>query len=34
KARPAASKGVFLRKLAISSTMGAGARVEIATLTA
>jgi large subunit ribosomal protein L1 len=34
KARPAASKGIFLRKLAISSTMGAGARVEIATLTA
>lgn len=34
KARPASSKGVYLRKLAVSSTMGAGARVEIASLTA
>jgi len=34
KAKPAASKGVYLRKVAVSSTMGAGARVEIATLTA
>jgi len=34
KARPAASKGVYLRKLAVSSTMGGGARVEIASLTA
>lgn len=33
KARPAAAKGVYLRKLAVSSTMGAGARVEIASLT-
>lgn len=32
KARPAASKGIYLRKLAISSTMGTGARVEIASL--
>jgi len=32
KARPAAAKGVYLRKVAVSSTMGAGARVEIATL--
>jgi len=34
KARPAAAKGVYLRKVAVSSTMGAGARVEIASLTA
>ncbi|GHC59769.1 50S ribosomal protein L1 [Alcaligenes pakistanensis] len=34
KARPAASKGVYLRKIAVSSTMGGGARVEIASLTA
>jgi len=34
KAKPAASKGVYLRKVAVSSTMGAGARVEIATLAA
>ncbi|HUH86802.1 MAG TPA: 50S ribosomal protein L1 [Pusillimonas sp.] len=34
KARPAASKGIYLRKLAVSSTMGGGARVEIASLTA
>src|SRR6478735_2190564 len=30
KARPAAAKGIYLRKLAVSSTMGGGARVEIA----
>ncbi len=34
KARPTAAKGVYLRKLAVSSTMGGGARVEIASLTA
>ncbi|MDS1139681.1 50S ribosomal protein L1 [Pusillimonas sp. SM2304] len=34
KARPAAAKGVYLRKLAVSSTMGGGARVEIASLAA
>jgi large subunit ribosomal protein L1 len=34
KARPTASKGVYLRKVAVSSTMGGGARVEIASLTA
>ncbi|WP_341668263.1 50S ribosomal protein L1 [Alcaligenes sp. SDU_A2] len=34
KARPAAAKGVYLRKVAISSTMGGGARVEIASLSA
>ncbi|SAI03602.1 50S ribosomal protein L1 [Bordetella ansorpii] len=34
KARPAAAKGIYLRKLAVSSTMGGGARVELASLTA
>jgi len=34
KARPTAAKGIYLRKLAISSTMGGGARVEIASLSA
>jgi large subunit ribosomal protein L1 len=34
KARPAATKGIYLRKLAISSTMGGGARVELASLSA
>jgi len=34
KARPSASKGVYLRKLAVSSTMGGGARVELASLAA
>ena len=29
KAKPASSKGVYLRKLAVSSTMGVGARVDI-----
>jgi large subunit ribosomal protein L1 len=33
KAKPASSKGVYLRKVAISSTMGVGARVEIASVT-
>lgn len=28
KAKPAAAKGVFLRKIALTSTMGAGVRVE------
>lgn len=32
KARPTASKGVYLRKVAVSSTMGGGARVEIASI--
>jgi large subunit ribosomal protein L1 len=32
KARPTAAKGIYLRKLAVSSTMGGGARVEIASL--
>ena len=34
KARPTSSKGVYLRKVAVSSTMGGGARVEVASLTA
>ena len=34
KARPAAAKGIYQRKLAVSSTMGGGARVEIASLSA
>ena len=34
KARPAAAKCIYLRKLAVSSTMGGGARVEIASLSA
>ena len=29
KAKPASSKGVYLRKVAVSSTMGVGARVDI-----
>ncbi|NDY91087.1 50S ribosomal protein L1 [Ideonella livida] len=34
KAKPASSKGVYLRKLAVSSTMGVGARVDIASVAA
>ena len=34
KAKPASSKGVFLRKVALSSTMGVGARVDVSTLAA
>jgi large subunit ribosomal protein L1 len=34
KAKPASSKGVYLRKVSLSSTMGAGVRVDHATLTA
>lgn len=32
KAKPASSKGVYLRKIAVSSTMGAGVRVEQSSL--
>ncbi|MEI7969418.1 MAG: 50S ribosomal protein L1 [Betaproteobacteria bacterium] len=32
KARPAAAKGVYLRKISLSSTMGAGVRVDQASL--
>jgi len=34
KARPAASKGVYMKKLSISSTMGVGVRVDQTTLNA
>ncbi len=34
KAKPASSKGVYLRKVAVSSTMGVGVRLELASLAA
>jgi large subunit ribosomal protein L1 len=34
KAKPATSKGVYLRKVAVSSTMGVGVRVEQTSLSA
>ena len=34
KSKPASSKGVFLRKVAVSSTMGIGVRVDTGTLQA
>ena len=34
KAKPSSSKGIYLRKIALSSTMGAGARVDIASINA
>ncbi len=34
KARPGASKGIYLRKVAVSSTMGIGVRVEPASIAA
>jgi large subunit ribosomal protein L1 len=34
KAKPATSKGVFLRKVAVSSTMGVGVRVDTLTIAA
>ena len=34
KAKPATSKGVYLRKVAVSSTMGVGVRVDMQSLTA
>jgi len=33
KARPQGTKGIFLKKVSVSSTMGAGVRVDTATLT-
>jgi large subunit ribosomal protein L1 len=34
KAKPSATKGIYLRKLAVSSTMGVGVRVDTATIAA
>ncbi len=34
KARPTSSKGIYLRKLSVSSTMGAGIKIDQATLSA
>ena len=34
KAKPASSKGIYLRKVALSSTMGVGARVDVAKIAA
>ena len=34
KAKPSGAKGVYLRKLAVSSTMGPGVRIDIASLNA
>src|SRR5574341_1305579 len=32
KAKPASSKGIYLRKVAVSSTMGVGVRVDVASI--
>ena len=34
KSKPASSKGIYLRKVALSSTMGVGARVDLASINA
>jgi len=34
KAKPASSKGVYLKKVAVSSTMGVGVRVDIQSIAA
>jgi large subunit ribosomal protein L1 len=34
KARPSASKGIYLKKVSVSSTMGAGVRVDQSSLSA
>jgi large subunit ribosomal protein L1 len=34
KSKPPSSKGIYLRKVAVSSTMGVGARVDVATINA
>jgi large subunit ribosomal protein L1 len=33
KARPTTAKGIYLKKVSVSSTMGIGVRVDQATLT-
>ena len=33
RAKPATSKGLYLRKVAVSSTMGVGVKVDTATVT-
>jgi large subunit ribosomal protein L1 len=33
KAKPASSKGIYLKKVAVSSTMGVGVRVDTASIT-
>jgi large subunit ribosomal protein L1 len=32
KSKPATSKGIYLRKVAVSSTMGVGVRVDVASI--
>jgi large subunit ribosomal protein L1 len=32
KSKPASSKGIYLKKVALSSTMGVGARVDVSTI--
>jgi large subunit ribosomal protein L1 len=34
KAKPGTSKGLYLRKVAVSSTMGVGVRVDLQTIAA
>jgi large subunit ribosomal protein L1 len=34
KSKPASSKGIYLRKVALSSSMGVGARVDVASINA
>jgi large subunit ribosomal protein L1 len=34
KSKPASSKGIYLRKVALSSSMGVGARVDLASINA
>jgi large subunit ribosomal protein L1 len=34
KSKPSSSKGIYLRKVALSSTMGVGARVDVSTINA
>jgi large subunit ribosomal protein L1 len=34
KSKPASSKGVYLRKVAVSSTMGVGVRVDLQSIAA